>query len=166
MQSGGEGRRTKQSECLTSAPILKSRSAALHNTWPHGFCFHRQTLSSCIQLQNEHLLSSHYGVPQYLRPTVLPGFALQVENDVTYSKQSSVTQSTRGQNRLLRPAKIGKVSRMANISNRELQLLEPCLTYRKQSTDARSNRELSTIVSDGSRSHKLEIIRTGEFLRG
>ena len=52
------------------------------------------------------------------------------------------------------------------LSNRELQLLEPCLTYRKQSTDPRSNRELSTIVSDGSHSHKLEIIRTGEFLHG
>jgi hypothetical protein len=52
------------------------------------------------------------------------------------------------------------------LSNRELQLLEPCLTYRKQSTDHRSNRELSTIVSNGSHSHKLEIIRTGEFPRG
>ena len=52
------------------------------------------------------------------------------------------------------------------ISNRELRLLELPLTHRKQSTDPRSNRELSTIVSHGPHSYKLEIIRTGEFLRG
>jgi hypothetical protein len=31
---------------------------------------------------------------------------------------------------------------------------------------ASSNRELSTILSNASHSYKLEIIRTGEFLRG
>jgi len=52
------------------------------------------------------------------------------------------------------------------LSNRELQLLELGLTHRKQSTDPRSNRELSTIVSNASHSYKLEITPTGEFLRG
>ena len=51
-------------------------------------------------------------------------------------------------------------------SNRELQLLELDLTHRKQSTDPRSNRERSTIVSNASHSYKFEIIRTGEFPRG
>jgi len=195
MQSSAVRRRMQQVESLASAPILNSQSSALHNAWPRGFCSPRHAPPSCIQVQNEHLLSFHHGVPLHLRPVVLPGFALRVENDVTHSKQSSVTQSTRGQNRLLRPAKIGKVSRMADISNRELpmrrasasrasaprrtprgicfaisnrelQLLEPCLTYRKQSTAPRSNRELSTIVSNASHSYKLEIIRTGEFPRG
>ena len=166
MQSGGEGRRTKQLQSLASAPILNSQSPALHNTWPRGFCSRRQAPPPCIQPQNHHLLPSHHGIPPHLEPVVLPGFALRVENDVTHSKQSSVTQATRGQNRLPRPAKIGKVSHMADISNRELQLLELDLTYRKQSTDPRSNRELSTIVNNGSHGHKLEIIRIGEFPRG
>jgi len=52
------------------------------------------------------------------------------------------------------------------LSNRELQLLELYLTYRKQGADPRSNRELSTILSNAPHSYKLEIIRTGEFLRG
>jgi hypothetical protein len=54
----------------------------------------------------------------------------------------------------------------STLSNRELQLLELDLTYRKQSTDPGSNRELSTIVNNGSHGHKLEIIRIGEFPRG
>ena len=195
MRSGGEGRRTQQLESLASAPILNSQSPVLHNTWLRGFCSRRQAPPSCSQRQNERLLSFHHGVPLHLRPVVLPGFALRVENDVTHSKQSSVTQSTRGQNRLHRQAKIGEVSRVADISNRELtmrrasasrasalrrttrgicsalsnrelQLLEPCLTHRKQSTDPRPNRELSTIVSNSFNSYKLEIIRTGELPRG
>jgi hypothetical protein len=44
------------------------------------------------------------------------------------------------------------------LSNRELELLELPLTYRKQRADPRSNRELSTILSDGSHIYKLEII--------
>jgi hypothetical protein len=166
MQSSGEGRRTKQLQSLASAPILSSQSPALHNTWPHGFCSRRPASPSSIQPLNERLLSFHHGVLLHLRPVVLPGFALRVENDVNHSKHSSVAQSTRGQNRTLGPRKLEKSKRTPKISNRELQLLEPCLTYRKQSTDPRSNRELSTIVSNSSRSYKLEIITTGEFLRG
>ena len=166
MQRGVEGRRTQQLQSLASAPILSSQGPALYNTWPHGFCSGRQAPPSCIQPQNERLLSFHHGVPLHLRPMVLPGFALRVENDVNHSKHSSVTQSTRGQNRPLRPGKLGKSKRMPKISNRELQLLELDLSYRKQSTDPRSNRELSTIVSSASHSYKLEIIRPGEFLRG
>jgi hypothetical protein len=182
MQSAAVRKRTQQVESLASAPILKSRSPALHNTWPRAFCSPRQAPWSCVQPQNEHLLSTHHGVPLRLRPALLPGFALRVENDVTHSKHSSVTQSTRGQNRLLRPAKIGKVRRMADISNRELTMRRasasrlPRAHFEKGASAPRrtprgicsalSNRELSTIVSDGSHSHKLEIIRTGEFLRG
>jgi hypothetical protein len=195
MLRGGEGRRTRQVESLASAPILNSQNPALRNIWPLGFCSRRQAPRSCIQSQNERLLSFHHGVPLHLRPAVLPGFALRVENDVTHSKHSSVAQSTRGQNRTLGPRKLGKSKRTPKISNRELtmrrasasrvsaprrttrgicsalsnrelQLLELDLTYRKQSTGPRSNRELSTIVSNASHSYKLEIIRTGELPRG
>jgi len=49
------------------------------------------------------------------------------------------------------------------ISNREPRILETQLSHRKQSTEPRPNRELSTISKSGSNRNNLEIIQTGEF---
>src|SRR5271156_3764206 len=70
----------------------------------------------------------------------LPGSGLRVECDVTYSKQMTAP--------FLPGSRIAHCrvrSSIANLlSNRELELLEPCLTHRKQTIAHRSNRELST----------------------
>jgi len=52
------------------------------------------------------------------------------------------------------------------ISNSEPRLLETQLSHRKQSTEPRPNRELSTISKSGSNRITLEIIQTGEFFSG
>src|ERR1700723_311335 len=46
-----------------------------------------------------------------------------------------------------RPGKSGARSKISAISNRELQVLGSHLSYRKQTTGPRSNRELSTILN-------------------
>ena len=73
-------------------------------------------------------------------PAFLPGSGLQVECDVTYSKQTTAP--------LLPGSRIARCHARTSIantlSNREHQLLEPCLTHRKQTIAPRSNRELST----------------------
>jgi hypothetical protein len=70
----------------------------------------------------------------------LPGSALRVECDVTYSKQKAAP--------FLPGSRIARCHARSSIasalSNRELQLLEPRLTHRKQTIAPRSNRELST----------------------
>ncbi len=81
----------------------------------------------------------------------LPGSALRVEFDVTYSKQTTAAflPGSRiahfASRTLSRDAHCHARSSIANaLSNRELQLLEPCLTHRKQTIAPRSNRELPT----------------------
>jgi hypothetical protein len=70
----------------------------------------------------------------------LPGSGLRVEFDVTYSKQTPAP--------FLPGSRIARCqvrSSIANrLSNRELGLLEPRLTHRKQTIAPRYNRELST----------------------
>jgi len=70
----------------------------------------------------------------------LPGSAQNVECDVSYSKQTIAT--------FLPGSRIGQYRAqilLANaLSNRELRLLEPTLTHRKQTIAPRPNRELST----------------------
>jgi hypothetical protein len=70
----------------------------------------------------------------------LPGSALRVECDVTYSKQKAAP--------FLPGSRIAHCHVRSSIaialSNRERQLLEPRLTHRKQTSAPRSNRELST----------------------
>jgi seryl-tRNA synthetase len=71
---------------------------------------------------------------------LLPGSAQNVECDVTYSKQTVAT--------FLPGSRIGQyraqISLAKPCSNRELHLLEPTLTPRKQTIAPRPNRELST----------------------
>src|SRR6204780_1406410 len=70
----------------------------------------------------------------------LPGSAQNIENDVTSTKQTVgefLPGARSGQCR-------GQFSIAKPLSNRELELLEPRLTHRKQTTAPRSNRELST----------------------
>src|SRR5277367_4372992 len=70
----------------------------------------------------------------------LPGSGLRVEYDVTSSKQTTAPFLP-GATTACSHARIS----IANaLSNRELQLLEPTLTHRKQTIAPRSNRELST----------------------
>src|SRR5277367_574162 len=70
----------------------------------------------------------------------LPGSGLRVECDVTYSKQTTAPVLPGS-----RIARCHARSSIANaLSNRELRLLEPTLTHRKQTIAPRSNRELST----------------------
>jgi hypothetical protein len=70
----------------------------------------------------------------------LAGSAQNVECDVTYSKQTIAT--------ILPGSRICKyharTSLVNSLSNRELRLLEPTLTHRKQTIAPRPNRELST----------------------
>jgi seryl-tRNA synthetase len=70
----------------------------------------------------------------------LPGFASRVEIAVTHSKQTVAT--------FLPGSRIAqchaRISIANPLSNRELELLEPRLTHRKQTIGPRSNRELST----------------------
>jgi hypothetical protein len=81
----------------------------------------------------------------------LPGSALRVECDVTHSKQTIATflSGARtpqfGSRALLRDGQsCAQISIAKPLSNRELELLEPRLTHRKQTIATRSNRELST----------------------
>src|SRR6204780_1964730 len=70
----------------------------------------------------------------------LPGSAQNIENDVTSTKQTVgefLPGARSGQCR-------GQFSIAKPLSNRELELLEPRLTHRKQTIGPRSNRELST----------------------
>jgi hypothetical protein len=70
----------------------------------------------------------------------LPGFAQNVECDVTSTKQTPgefLPGARTGQRR-------AQISIAKPLSNRELELLEPRLTHRKQTIGPRSNRELST----------------------
>ena len=70
----------------------------------------------------------------------LPGSGLRVESDVTRSKQTTATFLPGS-----RIARCHAPTSFANaLSNRELSLLEPTLTLRKQTIAPRSNRELST----------------------
>jgi hypothetical protein len=70
----------------------------------------------------------------------LPGSALRVECDVTYSKQKAAPFLPGS-----RIARCHARSSIANaLSNRVLRLLEPRLTHTKQTSAPRSNRELST----------------------
>ena len=70
----------------------------------------------------------------------LPGSAQYVECDVTHSKQTTATFLPGS-----RFAHSHAPTSFANaLSNREHQLLEPTLSYRKQTIAPRSNRELST----------------------
>src|ERR1700689_270282 len=72
--------------------------------------------------------------------TFLPGSGLRVEFAVTHSKQTTAPFLPGS-----RIARCHARSSSANaLSNRELELLEPRLTHRKQTTAPRSNRELST----------------------
>jgi hypothetical protein len=76
----------------------------------------------------------------HCRRAFLPGSAQNVECDVTYSKQTTAT-SLPGS----RFARSHARTSLANaLSNRELHLLEPTLTHRKQTIAPRPNRELST----------------------
>src|ERR1700689_3017015 len=87
--------------------------------------------------------------------TFLPGSGLPVEFAVTHSKQTTAPflPGSRIAHRHAR-------SSIANaLSNRELQLLEPRLTHRKQTIAPRSNRELSTNLCRAN-SH-LRIVCTG-----
>jgi hypothetical protein len=105
-------------------------------------------------------------------PEFLPGSGLQVEFDVTHSRQTTapflpgsriaphgLRQGTpsavpnaiqsSGVHTLVAEATPevrchARTSIASALSNRELQLLEPCLTHRKQTIAPRSNRELST----------------------
>jgi len=91
---------------------------------------------------------------------LLPGTALRVENDVTSTKQTTgefLPGATTAQYR-------AQISIAKPLSNRELRLLEPTLTHRKQTIAPRSNRELSTnpcfCISDSRRaftSHSLAL---------
>ena len=81
----------------------------------------------------------------------LPGSALRVECDVTHSKQTIATflpgarTPQFGSRALLRDGQsCAQISIAKPLSNRELELLEPRLTHRKQTIATRSNRELST----------------------
>ena len=70
----------------------------------------------------------------------LPGSGLRVECAVTHSKQTTAPFLPGS-----RIAHCHARTSIANaLSNRELQLLEPRLTHRKQTIAPRSNRELST----------------------
>jgi hypothetical protein len=70
----------------------------------------------------------------------LPGSGLRAEFAVTHSKQTTAPVLPGS-----RIARCHARSSIANaLSNRELQLLEPRLTHRKQTIAPRSNRELST----------------------
>src|ERR1700689_4527182 len=71
---------------------------------------------------------------------LLPGTALRVECDVTHSKQTTATLLPGSRFAHCRP----RTSLPNALSNRELELLEPRLTHRKQTIGPRSNRELST----------------------
>src|ERR1700678_1901299 len=70
----------------------------------------------------------------------LPGSAQYVESDVTHSKQTTATLLHGSRFAHSRP----RTSLPNALSNRELELLEPRLTHRKQTIGPRSNRELST----------------------
>src|ERR1700689_3449685 len=70
----------------------------------------------------------------------LPGSAQYVESDVTHSKQTTATLLPGSRFAHCRP----RTSLPNALSNRELELLEPRLTQRKQTIGPRSNRELST----------------------
>ncbi len=89
----------------------------------------------------------------------LPGSGLRVELAVTHSKQTAAP--------LLPGSRIARCHTRGSIanalSNRELELLEPRLTHRKQTIAPRSNRELSTIRCRGI-SHAVVPILT--FLTG
>jgi hypothetical protein len=115
----------------------------------------------------------------------LPGSDLQVECDVTYSKQttapflpgariaprglrqgtaSAVPNAAQPSGVSTPEARCRARSSIANaLSNRELQLLEPRLIHRKQTIAPRSNRELSTNRCRGN-SHAVNRILT--FLPG
>jgi hypothetical protein len=102
----------------------------------------------------------------YCSPAFLPGSGLQVECDVTYSKQttapflpgsriaphalrqgtaSAVPNASQSSGVSTPEVRFHAPNSIANaLSNRELQLLEPRLTHRKQTIAPRSNRELST----------------------
>src|ERR1700689_442625 len=70
----------------------------------------------------------------------LPGSAQNIENDVTSTKQTVgefLPGARSGQCR-------GQFSIAKPLSNRELELLEPRLTHRKQTIGPHSNRELPT----------------------
>ncbi len=172
MLSGGFGRRTEQMPSLASTTILKSQDQVPHHGPRQGFS-RRQEPQLGMRPENQHLRSSHQAIPDHLQPAFLPGFALRVESDVTYSKQSSVTQSTRGQNRLLRPGEFGETEHTPQISKRELTMRRasasrasaPWRTPRGICSSI-SNRELSTISKYGLCHFKLRIIQTGEFSRG
>jgi seryl-tRNA synthetase len=92
----------------------------------------------------------------------LPGFASRVEIAVTHSKQTVATFLPGS-----RIAQCHARSSIANaLSNRELELLEPRLTHRKQTIGPRSNRELSTnpcfCISDLRRAfHSLALTQEG-----
>jgi hypothetical protein len=89
----------------------------------------------------------------------LPGSGLRVEFAVTHSKQTAAPFLPGS-----RIASCHARSSIANaLSNRELQLLEPRLTHRKQTIARRSNRELSTNRCRGN-SHAVIPILT--FLTG
>jgi TonB family protein len=70
----------------------------------------------------------------------LPGSAQNVECDVTHSKQTIGGFLPGARTRQRR----ARTSIAQLLSNRELQLLEPTLTHRKQTVAPRPNRELST----------------------
>jgi hypothetical protein len=89
----------------------------------------------------------------------LSGTGLHIKSVVTHSKQTP-SQFLPG----ARTAYCHARSSIANAcSNRELQLLEPCLIHRKQTIAPRSNRELST---NRCRANSHAVIPTQTFLTG
>ena len=84
--------------------------------------------------------TSHSSLATRHCSTFLPGSGLRVESDVTHSKQTTAP--------FLPGSRIARCHARSStaiaLSNRELELLEPRLTLRKQTIAPRSNRELST----------------------
>jgi len=102
--------------------------------------------------------TSHSPLVTHPCSTFLPGSGLRVECDVTYSKQTTAPFLPGATT-----ARSHARSSVANaLSNRELQLLEPRLTHRKQTNAPRSNRELSTNRGRGN-SH-FRSVRTSHLL--
>jgi hypothetical protein len=100
----------------------------------------------------------------------LPGTRSHIEFAVTHSKQATAPflpgarTSQFGSRMLSRDAHCHARSSIANaLSNRELELLEPCLTHRKQTIAPRSNRELPT---NRCRSNSHAVIPISSFLPG
>jgi hypothetical protein len=111
MESGAVCRRLDQTPNFASARTLNTERPASTSASPLNPSSDWGAASLGNWLKNSHCSQLFHAESSRFRPTFLPGSTLRVEIAVNHSKQSSVTQSTRGQNRLLRPAKTGKTSR-------------------------------------------------------